>query len=129
MLFRMFGALVLAAGRAGQALAWGQEGHSIIAELAQHRLRPRAAAKVSRLLGPGHSLASIGSCADDVRDQRPETYNWHFVDIPSELDRRRGASARPKPPSCGKAQRNCSYDHQEVVAGNESPANLQQLSY
>jgi hypothetical protein len=36
---------------AGQALAWGQEGHSIIAELAQHRLTPEAAAEVGRLLG------------------------------------------------------------------------------
>src|SRR5262249_13977234 len=28
------------------------------------------------------SLASISSWADDVRDARPQTYNWHFVDIP-----------------------------------------------
>jgi hypothetical protein len=82
MLFRAIGALVLAAGWAGQALAWGQEGHSIIAEVAQHRLTPAAAAEVARLLGPGRSLASVSSWADDIRDQRPETYNWHFVDIP-----------------------------------------------
>jgi len=30
----------------------------------------------------GHSLASVASWADDVRDARPETSNWHFVDIP-----------------------------------------------
>jgi hypothetical protein len=82
MLFRTISALVLAAGWASQALAWGQEGHSIVAELAQHRLSPQAAAEVSRLLGQGRSLASVSSWADDVRDQRPETYNWHFVDIP-----------------------------------------------
>jgi hypothetical protein len=29
-----------------------------------------------------HSLASIASWADEVRPQRDETYNWHFVDIP-----------------------------------------------
>jgi len=81
MLFRVIGALVLAAGWAGQALAWGQEGHSIIGEVAQHRLTPQAAAAVSRLLGQGRSLASVSSWADDVRDQRPETYNWHFVDM------------------------------------------------
>jgi hypothetical protein len=39
------------------------------------------------LLGPNHSLASIASWADDVRDLRPETYNWHFVDIPIKSDR------------------------------------------
>jgi hypothetical protein len=65
-----------------QALAWGQEGHSIIAEVAQHRLSPGAAAEVARLLGPGRSLASVSSWADDIRDERPETYRWHFVDMP-----------------------------------------------
>lgn len=75
-------ALVVAAVLPVQALAWGQEGHSIIAEIAQHRLTPAAAAEVGRLLGPGRSLASVSSWADDVRDDRPETYNLHFVDLP-----------------------------------------------
>ncbi|WP_456752624.1 S1/P1 nuclease [Bradyrhizobium sp. USDA 4461] len=66
----------------GDVLAFGQEGHSIIAEIAQRRLNQEAAAQVERLLGKGHSLAAVGSWADDVRDQRPETYNWHFVDLP-----------------------------------------------
>lgn len=66
--------------------AWGQEGHSIIAEIAQRRLSPKAIAEVARLLGPNHSLASVGSWADDIRDVRPETYNWHFVDIPIAQD-------------------------------------------
>jgi hypothetical protein len=70
-----------------QALAWGPEGHSIIAELAQRRLSPAAAAEVGRLLGPGHSLASVASWADDVRDDRPETYRWHFVDLALADDR------------------------------------------
>src|SRR4051794_22171933 len=75
---RAIWALVAAVLMPVQALAWGPEGHSIIAELAQH---PQAAAEVERLLGPGRSLAWIGSWADDVRDDRPETYNWHFVDL------------------------------------------------
>ena len=75
-------AALLTCALSGQALAWGQEGHSIIAEIAQHRLSPEAAAMVEQLLGKGHSLASVGSWADDARDDRPETYNWHFVDIP-----------------------------------------------
>ena len=66
---------------ATSAWAWGQEGHSIIAESAQRRLTPNAIAEVARLLGPNHSLASVGSWADNERDRRPETYNWHFVDI------------------------------------------------
>src|SRR5689334_9679811 len=88
MLFRAIGAaLILGASWCGQALAWGQEGHSIIAEVAQHRFSPAGAAEVARLLGQGRSLASVSSWADDVRDQRPETYNWHFVDIPLAEDR------------------------------------------
>lgn len=65
-----------------RAIAWGQEGHSIVAEIAQRRLSPHAAAMVARTLGRGHSLAAIASWADDVRDRRPETSRWHFVDMP-----------------------------------------------
>ncbi len=64
------------------ALAWGQEGHSVIAEIAQRRLSPEAAAEVEAILGKGHSLASVSSWADDQRTAHPDTYNWHFVDIP-----------------------------------------------
>jgi len=64
------------------AAAWGPDGHAIVAELAQRRLTPSAQAEVARLLGPGASLASISNWADDVRPDRPETFNWHFVDIP-----------------------------------------------
>lgn len=61
------------------AFAWGPEGHFIIAEIAQRRLSPEAASAVEQLLGRGHS---VGCWAGDVRDDRPSTYNWHFVDIP-----------------------------------------------
>jgi hypothetical protein len=64
------------------AWAWGQEGHSIIAEIAQRRLTPQAAAAVDGVLGHGRSLASIASWADDYREQAPATEPWHFVDIP-----------------------------------------------
>ncbi|HEY0329888.1 MAG TPA: S1/P1 nuclease [Rhodopseudomonas sp.] len=77
---------LLVAAPVSQAWAWGQEGHSIIAEIAQRRLTPQATAQVSEVLGTGHSLASVGSWADDVRDARPQTYNWHFVDIPIALN-------------------------------------------
>jgi hypothetical protein len=69
------------------ALAWGQEGHSIVAEIAQHRLSGEATARVDALLGTRRSLASVASWPDDVRDRRPESYNWHFVDMPLMADR------------------------------------------
>ncbi|WFT97010.1 S1/P1 nuclease [Bradyrhizobium barranii] len=67
-------------------LAWGQEGHSIIAEIADQNLSASAKSRVAALLGQNGSLASISSWADDVRDDRPETYNWHFVDVPLAAD-------------------------------------------
>jgi hypothetical protein len=69
---------------AGQALAWGPEGHSIVAEVAQQRLSPQAAQMVAKLL-KGRSLASVASWADDARDIRPETAPWHFVNIPLDI--------------------------------------------
>jgi S1/P1 Nuclease len=73
--------------------AWGQEGHSIIAEIAQRRLSKEATDAISAIINtsqglPGFSVTSLGSMAswaDDVRypgTEHPESYNWHFVDIP-----------------------------------------------
>jgi S1/P1 Nuclease len=67
------------------ALAWGPEGHSIVAEIAQRRIAhesPAVMDRIQRILGPGVSLASIASWADDFRSENDATSNWHFVDIP-----------------------------------------------
>jgi len=69
---------------AGPALAWGEDGHSIVAEIAQPRLSEPAARLVQNLL-KGRSLASIASWADDYRASHPETAKWHFVDIPLDV--------------------------------------------
>jgi hypothetical protein len=78
-----------------RALAWGQEGHSIVAEIAQRRLSANALREINTLLGselPGlehaqFSLGSIASWPDDYRaDHHDETRGWHFVDIPYDRD-------------------------------------------
>ena len=69
-----------------QAQAWGPEGHSIVAEIAQRRLSPEAAAKVREILGENASLASIASWADDYRALHLDSAGWHFVDIPLAAD-------------------------------------------
>jgi S1/P1 Nuclease len=74
--------MALLASAIPPAWAWGPEGHSIVAEIAQRRLSPAAQRTLERLLGRGHSLASVASWADDVREKRPSTKRWHFVDIP-----------------------------------------------
>jgi hypothetical protein len=72
------------------ALAWGPEGHSIIAEIAQRRLSKEASDAISKLLNPDGtmaaftlpSLGSVASWADDYRDSHHETGPWHFIDAP-----------------------------------------------
>ncbi len=88
----------LALAWTGAACAWGQAGHSIVAELAQRRLTPAAAKAVAAALGPGVSLASVANWADDYRAVHKETGNWHFVDIPvgeTTYDPQRDCAAGP----------------------------------
>jgi hypothetical protein len=89
-------ALFLLSAGVSEAFAWGQEGHSIVAEIAQRRLTPAVRQKVSELLAselPGLpessqiGLASIASWADDYRASHDESADWHFVDIPYDHDR------------------------------------------
>jgi hypothetical protein len=67
-----------------QAYGWGQEGHSIIAEIAQHRLNDKTLRTVQKLIGQNVSLASVASWADDYRSGHPDTGGWHFVNIPDD---------------------------------------------
>lgn len=77
-----------------QAFAWGDGGHSIVAEIAQRRLAPHSFEIVQQLLKSEYSpapagpvsLPSIASWADDYRDKHRETTHWHFVDIPVHVD-------------------------------------------
>jgi hypothetical protein len=83
----------------GTAYGWGEEGHSIVAEIAQRRLNASAANMVGELLGQNTSLASIASWADDMRDSHAETKQWHFIDIPrdsSDYDEARDCAASAK---------------------------------
>ena len=75
-------ALTLAASAlvAQASFAYGEDGHSIVAEIAQRRLDAGTQAAVARVLGA--SMASVASWPDEIRSARPETTDWHFVDIP-----------------------------------------------
>ncbi len=61
--------------------AWGPEGHEIVGTLAEAMLSNTAKAGVQSILGTA-TLASVSNWADQIRQARQETYNWHFVDIP-----------------------------------------------
>jgi hypothetical protein len=63
------------------AFGWGPEGHALVARLAAAHLTPAAAARVAEILGPGTTIASIASWADQIRREREPTGQWHYIDI------------------------------------------------
>jgi hypothetical protein len=85
------------------ALAWGCEGHQVIALLAEKHLTPHALAMANQILsadpispnlsryckeGGIDAMADASTWADDVRPLRPHTAPWHYVDIPLGTTRR-----------------------------------------
>jgi S1/P1 Nuclease len=80
------GALGLPTG----ALAWGSEGHEIVAALARDYLTPQVRGKVDQILATdqdtltAHDMLSESNWADRYRTEHKETGEWHYVDI--ELD-------------------------------------------
>ncbi|VIO79231.1 S1/P1 nuclease [Bradyrhizobium ivorense] len=74
------------------SLAWGPEGHQIVALVAQSFLEPDVRKRVNALLAADtdtltpHDMASAANWADRYRDanidnSRVRTRQWHFVDI------------------------------------------------
>jgi hypothetical protein len=76
-----------------RAEAWGPSGHRIVALVAMKHLTPQARAQVKAILGD-ETLADVANWADDVREERPETARWHFVNLP------RSASAFSRTRDC-----------------------------
>ena len=60
--------------------AWGTKGHQIIARVATDRLSGKARDSILKLL-QGESLEAVSTWADEIKTQRPDTTNWHSVDI------------------------------------------------
>ena len=77
------------------ASAWGDEGHKVIALIAEHYLDSAVRSKVATLLATdtdpltGHDIVSEATWADKYRDSDRDTtkiryqgtWRWHFVDI------------------------------------------------
>jgi hypothetical protein len=64
------------------AHAWGSSGHSVVAEIAQRELSNEARQAVDQLLDHA-TLGSVASWADDAKyTTRPDSFAWHFVNIP-----------------------------------------------
>jgi hypothetical protein len=69
------------------ALAWGAQGHRLVARIAEAHLTPQARAEVDRLLAnePTPTLAAIAPWADELRAKDPglgkRSAGWHYVNI------------------------------------------------
>ena len=75
------------------ALAWSDDGHGVVAPIAQHYLTPAAKKQVDAMLAADtdpltkHDIASEATWADKYRDSNhrkdhyEETKRWHFVDL------------------------------------------------
>ena len=66
---------------ASPAMAWAPEGHQIAAAIALRELTPAARAQVAALLGGENVMVLDSSWADEIRQQRPQTVTWHYVNI------------------------------------------------
>jgi hypothetical protein len=64
------------------SFGWGEEGHRLIVRIAESRVTPAVTEQIQATLNPGESLEDLASWADEIRQSRPETASWHFVDIP-----------------------------------------------
>jgi len=80
---RLSAAAILAMFLPAQVLAWGPMGHAMIADIAESRLSPIARKNIRLLVGD-ESLASVSNWADEIKKDRPETFAWHFADIPKD---------------------------------------------
>ncbi|MGH8054428.1 MAG: S1/P1 nuclease [Stenotrophomonas sp.] len=71
----------------GQALAWGAQGHRLVARIADPLLDPQAKAEIQHLLAaePGATLDSIAPWADQLRAQDPSlgkrSASWHYINM------------------------------------------------
>ncbi len=62
------------------ALAWGPQGHRIVAEIAQLRLEPAVMSTIKEEFSINH-LADVANWADQIKGKRRETRPWHYANI------------------------------------------------
>ncbi len=77
--------------------AWGPLGHRVIARIAEQHLGPKARGRLRFYFGKDMQLADQAMWADEVREQRPETAPWHYINIPPQA-------------TAFKAERDCPQD-------------------
>lgn len=70
-----------------EAMAWGPQGHRVIARVAVDRLTPAAQAAIRDLLHEGDTLPLVAGWADhEGHEKYPRSGPWHFVNVPLSAD-------------------------------------------
>jgi hypothetical protein len=104
---------------------WGGDGHRLVCEIAWRHLTPEARSLVNRLrAGESGTFAESCTWADEIRDDRPETYNYHFINIPP------GQSGMNMNRDCGDPAKRCApwaIKHYTVILADSSKSVQQRL--
>ncbi len=100
---------------------WGGDGHRLVCEIAWRHLTPEARTLISRLrAGEPGTFSETCTWADEVRDERPETYNYHFINIPA------GQSGMSLGRDCGDPAKRCApwaiQHYGRILADSTRPA-------
>lgn len=111
--------LILLAGTQVPALAWGPRGHEVVAHIAAMNLSPKARNAVAGLLGgEAEAMMAISSnWADEIREARPQTAPWHFVNLELDGDMRYRAGRDCRGDACVVAQ----IARQEKILKSQAP--------
>lgn len=74
--------IICAALMALPSLAWGPEGHRIIAQVAYNYMNKKAVKQVDKVLGK-HGMVYWATWADEIRSDTiyPNSFDWHFQDL------------------------------------------------
>ena len=84
------------------ASLWSGDGHRLICEIAWRHLTPETRRLVHGLrAGETGTFAESCTWADQIRAERPATYNYHFINIPA------GASGMSMERDCGDPVKRC----------------------
>ncbi|KAF4668803.1 hypothetical protein FOL47_002851, partial [Perkinsus chesapeaki] len=78
---------ILAATTLPVALAWGSDGHAVVAQLSQDRIKDETQDAIDDIMGKGVPMSNYSSWADNVKYGH-DSYNWkwssplHYADTP-----------------------------------------------
>ena len=70
---------------AALSVGWGYKGHMVVGFIADEHLTPEARQEMASFCR-APSTAYLANWADAIREDRPETAPWHYVNLPDGAD-------------------------------------------